>query len=40
MTGMLGAASVDLGPFASVEQAVLAEAVPPDARNVASPATR
>jgi len=35
MTGMLGAASVDLGPFASVEQAVLAEAVPPDARNVA-----
>jgi MFS family permease len=35
ITGMLGAASVDLGPFASVEQAVLAEAVPPDARNVA-----
>src|SRR6266850_269222 len=30
MTGMLGAASVDLGPFASVEQAVT-----PDARNVA-----
>src|ERR1700682_2437297 len=25
LTGMLGAASVDLGPFASVEQAVLAE---------------
>jgi hypothetical protein len=35
LTGMLGAASVDLGPFASVEQAVLAEAVPPDARSVA-----
>jgi len=35
LTGMLGAASVDLGPFASVEQAVLAEAVPAGARNVA-----
>ena len=35
LTGMLGAASVDLGPFASVEQAVLAEAVPPAGRNVA-----
>jgi MFS family permease len=35
LTGMLGAASVDLGPFASVEQAVLAESVSPDARNVA-----
>jgi MFS family permease len=35
LTGMLGAASVDLGPFASVEQAVLAEAVPPQARNLA-----
>jgi MFS family permease len=35
LTGMLGAASVDLGPFASVEQAVLAEAVPPEARNIA-----
>ena len=35
LTGMLGAASVDLGPFASVEQAVLAEAVPPTARSVA-----
>jgi MFS family permease len=35
LTGMLGAASVDLGPFASVEQAVLAEAVTPAARNVA-----
>ena len=34
LTGMLGAASVDLGPFASVEQAVLAEAVSPAARNV------
>jgi MFS family permease len=35
LTGMLGAASVDLGPFASVEQAVLAETVSPVARNVA-----
>lgn len=35
LTGMLGAASVDLGPFASVEQAVLAEMVPPTGRNVA-----
>ena len=35
ITGMLGAASVDLGPFASVEQALLAEAVAPAARNVA-----
>jgi MFS family permease len=35
ITGMLGAASVDLGPFASVEQAVLAEAAPADRRNVA-----
>ena len=35
LTGMLGAASVDLGPFASVEQAVLAESVPPAARNMA-----
>ena len=35
LTGMLGAASVDLGPFASVEQAVLAEAVPPAGRNIA-----
>jgi MFS family permease len=34
LTGMLGAASVDVGPFASVEQAVLAESVPPEARNV------
>ncbi|HET7467901.1 MAG TPA: MFS transporter [Candidatus Dormibacteraeota bacterium] len=33
--GMLGAASVDLGPFASVEQAMLAEAVPPKDRNTA-----
>ena len=31
--GMLGAASVDLGPFASVEQAMLAEAVPATLRN-------
>ena len=35
LTGMLGAASVDLGPFASVEQAVLAETAPASERNVA-----
>jgi len=35
LTGMLGAASLDLGPFAAVEQAVLAEVVAPGARNVA-----
>jgi MFS family permease len=35
LTGMLGAASVDLGPFASVEQAVVAETVSPAARNMA-----
>ena len=35
ITGMLGAASLDLGPFAAVEQAVLAEVVAPGARNVA-----
>ena len=35
LTGMLGAASVDLGPFASVEQAVLAETVSPEGRNTA-----
>jgi MFS family permease len=35
LTGMLGAASVDLGPFAAVEQAVLAEAVPATSRNLA-----
>ncbi len=33
ITGMLGAASVDLGPFASVEQAVLAESVDARGRN-------
>lgn len=33
VTGMLGAASVDYGPFASVEQAVLAETVTKEARN-------
>jgi MFS family permease len=33
VTGMLGAASVDYGPFASVEQAVLAETATPGARN-------
>ena len=32
-TGMLGAASVDYGPFASVEQAVLTETVPAAGRN-------
>ena len=32
-TGMLGAASIDLGPFAAVEQAMLAEAASPEARN-------
>lgn len=35
ITGMLGAASVDLGPFASVEQAVLAETAPASGRNIA-----
>jgi len=34
-TGMLGAASIDLGPFASIEQAALAESVEPQRRNVA-----
>ncbi len=33
LTGMLGAASVDYGPFASVEQAVVTETVSPKARN-------
>ena len=33
ITGMLGAASVDYGPFASVEQAVLAETATPSLRN-------
>jgi len=33
LTGMLGAASVDYGPFSSVEQAVLAETAPRQARN-------
>jgi MFS family permease len=35
VTGMLGAASIDYGPFAPVEQAVLAEVATPAARNVA-----
>src|SRR5437870_12769981 len=35
VTGMLGAASVGLGPFASIEQAALAESVEPGRRNVA-----
>jgi MFS family permease len=34
-TGMLGAASVDLGPFASIEQAALTESVEPQRRNLA-----
>jgi MFS family permease len=33
VTGMLGAASVDYGPFSSVEQAVLAETATPLGRN-------
>ena len=35
VTGMLGAASADLGPFAAVEQAMLAEAAPASRRSVA-----
>jgi MFS family permease len=35
VTGMLGAASVDLGPFAPVEQAALAEVVARAGRNLA-----
>jgi MFS family permease len=35
VTGMLGAASIDYGPFAPVEQAVLAEVATPAERNVA-----
>ena len=35
LTGMLGVASVDLGPFASVEQAMLAESAGPKQRNLA-----
>src|ERR1043165_1575024 len=35
VTGMLGVASVELGPFASVEQAALTEAVTPARRNLA-----
>lgn len=35
VTGMLGAASADLGPFAPLEQAALAEVVPPQGRNLA-----
>jgi MFS family permease len=34
-TGMLGAASVDLGPFSSIEQAALTESVTPRRRNLA-----
>ena len=34
-TGMLGAASVDLGPFLALEQAMLTESVPPGRRNIA-----
>lgn len=35
VTGMLGAASVDLGPFAPIEQAALTDVVAPENRNVA-----
>src|SRR5260370_5496115 len=35
VTGMLGAASVDLGPFAPLEQAALAEVATPRDRNLA-----
>lgn len=35
VTGMLGAASADLGPFAPLEQAALAEVVPAARRNLA-----
>jgi len=35
LTGMLGAASVDLGPFSSIEQSMLAEAVSERDRNLA-----
>ena len=35
ITGMLGAASIDVGPFASIEQAALAESVEPGRRNLA-----
>ncbi len=35
VTGMLGAASVDLGPFAPLEQAALAEVAAPAERNLA-----
>src|SRR6266550_2970689 len=35
VTGMLGAASVDLGPFAAIEQAALAGSVEPPRRNLA-----
>jgi MFS family permease len=35
ITGMLGAASIDVGPFASIEQAALAESVQPQRRNLA-----
>jgi MFS family permease len=33
VTGMLGAGALDLGPFASIEQALLAESVPGGQRN-------
>ena len=35
ITGMLGAASIDVGPFASIEQAALAESVEAQRRNLA-----
>lgn len=33
LTGMMGVAGTDLGPFLAVEQAVLAQTVPPEQRN-------
>lgn len=35
ITGMLGAANVDFGAYASIEQAALTESVPPRSRNLA-----
>ena len=35
VTGMLGAAGLDVGPFLTIEQPMLAESVPPGRRNLA-----
>lgn len=35
ITGMLGVAGTDSGPFSAVEQAILTQAVPPHRRNIA-----